>query len=110
MTRMKYNTELKMVISVEFVAPDKAQDVFIDGDWSEVFWSRADLQEIAQDISCMFSKKYLNEYPPYFLEGFGEAVRHTSSGDTYIIDVEVVGGILITCESDLDVDYSEEVL
>lgn len=103
---MKVNVDLNMKVSVEFSDPDKAQAVFIDGDWKEVFWCRSDLNTIAEDISYAFSRMYINSYPPYFLEGFGKAVRHPTEDMTYIIEDDESGAIVITCEQDLETDYS----
>lgn len=90
---MKIKSIYETEITVQFDDPEKAKQFFLEGDWSEVFWSHDDLEELAADlgVSVKDGCKSWNE----------DLQRPTVSCDGYGTFVEVSPGVFELSGDDL---------
>lgn len=111
-TKTKMRVELKAEIDVVFSEPEKAVAVFIDGDWKDAFWPIDDIEDLATNIARAFhherdqfkyddkiNKGWNIRYP----EGFGTFVQQ--GDDTYVMEDESTGKIIVSYEMELDGTY-----
>ena len=108
--QMKFRTELKCEIDIEFIDPEKTKAYFIDGDWSNCFHSLLDLQELSEHLSFDFHHEGDSYNATHCAmvrspEGFGTYVKQKDRSYQLTQEIaEEIGQIIIRYEQDLDVD------
>lgn len=115
---MKFKTEVKKQVEVEFIEPEKTLDFFLNSDWKEVFFILDDLKEIAEFIAHQVGsfESYFGEveidgeceYRRYYrLEGLPTIIKEPDSNLYKMTDGEI-GDIHIYVDNEYEVDYIEE--
>ena len=94
---MKIKRTYETILSIEFSDKNKAENHFIDSDWSEFFWDMSDLEELGECILDAFVniphgdlyKKHERYARGKNIEGFDDFVsnfgcdEYKSSNDEY---------------------------
>ena len=104
----KIRCSFEMEIDINFQDTDKAKSYYIDGDWKESFYSLADLEEVAEQLSYSFyveDEKWdkILKAVIKFVEGFGTFVKKDNEWHLTEEFASDGGGIIICYETSLTV-------
>lgn len=114
---MRFKTDVKKEVLVEFITPEKTLNFLLNSDWKDVFFTFEDLKEIAGYLAyhvVSFESSFGEvdvdgEYQYrryYYLEGLPVFIRDSNSNLYKMVDEEI-GEIHVYVDEDYEVDYIE---